>query len=158
MTTKRIEKQMGSFVKGFREFAIKGNVLDMTVGVIIGTAFGKIVTSLVNDIIMPLFSTVISEINFSDLAVTLKPATDTTDAILFKYGSFIQTLVDFLIIALCTYVFIRIIGKVKDKLAKKEAAAPAEPPKPSDEVVLLTEIRDLLKKEAAGTEDGSDAQ
>ncbi len=150
MKTKKLEKKMSSFLKGFQDFAIKGNVLDMTVGIIIGTAFGKIVTSLVNDIIMPLFSTVISEINFSDLAVTLKPATETTDAILFKYGSFLQTLIDFIIIAFFTYIFIRIVGKVKEKLAKKEEVAPAEPPKPSDEVVLLTEIRDLLKKENGG--------
>lgn len=162
MKTKNIEKKMGSFVKGFRDFAIKGNVIDMTVGVIIGTAFGKITTSLVNDIVMPLFSTLISEINFADLAITLKPATETADAILFKYGNFIQTLVDFLIIALFTYIFIRILGSVKSKLAKKEEdaakAAPPEPPKPSEEVLLLTEIRDLLKAQNAESEDDSDAQ
>ena len=142
--TKKIEKKMGSFLKDFRDFAVKGNVVDMTIGVVIGTAFSKIVTSLVNDVIMPLFSTLISEINFADL----KPATETTEAILFKYGSFLQTLVDFLIIAFFTFMVIRIIGKVKKKLSKKEeAAAAAEPPKPSDEVLLLTEIRDLLKKE-----------
>ena len=147
--TKKIEKKMGSFLKDFRDFAVKGNVVDMTVGVVIGTAFSKIVTSLVNDVIMPLFSTLISEINFSDLAITLKPGTETTEAILFKYGSFLQTMVDFLIIAFFTFLVIRIIGKVKSKLSKKEAAeaAAAEPPKPSDEVLLLTEIRDLLKKE-----------
>ena len=146
--TKKIEKKMGSFLKDFRDFAVKGNVVDMTIGVVIGTAFSKIVTSLVNDVIMPLFSTLISEINFADLAITLKPATETTEAILFKYGSFLQTLVDFLIIAFFTFMVIRIIGKVKKKLSKKEeAAAAAEPPKPSDEVLLLTEIRDLLKKE-----------
>ena len=146
--TKKIEKKMGSFLKDFRDFAVKGNVVDMTIGVVIGTAFSKIVTSLVNAVIMPLFSTLISEINFADLAITLKPATETTEAILFKYGSFLQTLVDFLIIAFFTFMVIRIIGKVKKKLSKKEeAVAAAEPPKPSDEVLLLTEIRDLLKKE-----------
>ena len=146
--TKKIETKMGSFLRDFRDFAVKGNVVDMTIGVVIGTAFSKIVTSLVNDVIMPLFSTLISEINFADLAITLKPATETTEAILFKYGSFLQTLVDFLIIAFFTFMVIRIIGKVKKKLSKKEeAVAAAEPPKPSDEVLLLTEIRDLIKKE-----------
>ena len=134
----------------FKTFALKGNVVDMAVGVIIGGAFGKIVTSLVNDIIMPPIGVLLGDKNFSDLAITLKPATDSTDAVLLKYGSFLQVCVDFLIIAVSIFVMIKIINKLTSLRNKEEeaaaAAAPAPEPEPSKEEVLLTEIRDLLKE------------
>ena len=133
----------------FKTFALKGNVVDMAVGVIIGGAFGKIVTSLVNDIIMPPIGMLLGDKNFSDLAITLKPATPDADAVLWKYGSFLQVCVDFLIIAISIFVMIKVINKLTSLRSKEEeiaAAAPAPEPKPSKEEILLTEIRDLLKK------------
>ena len=133
----------------FKTFALKGNVVDMAVGVIIGGAFGKIVTSLVNDIIMPPIGVLLGDKNFSDLAVTLKPATEGTDAVLWKYGAFLQVCVDFLIIAMSIFVMIKVINKLTSLRSKEEeaaAAAPAPEPVPSKEEVLLTEIRDLLKE------------
>ena len=134
----------------FKTFALKGNVVDMAVGVIIGGAFGKIVTSLVNDIIMPPIGVLLGDKNFSDLAVTLKPATENTDAVLWKYGSFLQVCVDFFIIAISIFVMIKVINKLTSLRSKEEeavaAATPAPEPKPSKEEVLLTEIRDLLKE------------
>ena len=134
----------------FKTFALKGNVVDMAVGVIIGSAFGKIVTSLVNDIIMPPIGMLLGNKNFSDLAITLKPATDNADAVLWKYGSFLQVCVDFLIIAISIFVMIKVINKLTSLRSKEEeaaaAAAPAPEPKPTKEEVLLTEIRDLLKE------------
>ncbi|MBO6081500.1 MAG: large-conductance mechanosensitive channel protein MscL [Bacteroidales bacterium] len=142
------------FMKEFKEFAMKGNVLDMAIGVVIGGAFGKIVTSLVNDIIMPLIGALLGNVNFSTLAVTLRQAVVRGDevvkpAVTLGYGNFIQVIVDFLIVALCIFLVIKAINKAKN-MAKKEEEAPAEPeapaPKP-DDVVLLEEIRDLLKKQ-----------
>lgn len=142
------------FMKEFKEFAMKGNVLDMAIGVVIGGAFGKIVTSLVNDIIMPLIGALLGNVDFSTLAVTLRQAVMNGDevvkpAVTLGYGNFIQVTVDFLIVALCIFLVIKAINKAKN-LAKKEEEAPAEPeapaPKP-DDVVLLEEIRDLLKKQ-----------
>ena len=134
----------------FKTFALKGNGVDMAVGVIIGGAFGKIVTSLVNDIIMPPIGMLLGDKNFADLAVTLKPATEGADAVLWKYGSFLQVCVDFLIIAVSIFVMIKVINKLTSLRSKEEeaaaAAAPAPEPKPSKEEVLLTEIRDLLKE------------
>ena len=134
----------------FKTFALKGNVVDMAVGVIIGGAFGKIVTSLVNDIIMPPIGVLLGDKNFADLAVTLKPATESADAVLWKYGSFLQVCVDFLIIAISIFVMIKVINKLTSLRSKEEeaaaTAAPAPEPKPSKEEVLLTEIRDLLKE------------
>ena len=135
----------------FKTFALKGNVVDMAVGVIIGGAFGKIVTSLVNDIIMPPIGVLLGDKNFSDLAVTLKPATEGTDAVLWKYGAFLQVCVDFLIIAVSIFVMIKVINKLTSLRSKEEeaaaaAAAPAPAPEPSKEEILLTEIRDLLKE------------
>ena len=134
----------------FKTFALKGNVVDMAVGVIIGGAFGKIVTSLVNDIIMPPIGVLLGDKNFADLAVTLKPATESADAVLWKYGSFLQVCVDFLIIAISIFVMIKVINKLTSLRSKEEeaaaAASPAPEPKPSKEEVLLTEIRDLLKE------------
>ena len=122
----------------------------MAVGVIIGGAFGKIVTSLVNDIIMPPIGVLLGDKNFSDLAVTLKPATENTDAVLWKYGSFLQVCVDFFIIAISIFVMIKVINKLTSLRSKEEeavaAATPAPEPKLSKEEVLLTEIRDLLKE------------
>ena len=127
-----------SFAKEFKEFAMKGNVVDMAVGVIIGAAFGKIVSSLVGDIFMPVLGKVIGGINFSDMAATV--GTDLTGKVLIKYGAFLQTLFDFLIIALVLFMVLKGINRLKKP---HEAAAPAEPPR---QEVLLQEIRDLLAK------------
>ena len=130
----------------FKEFAMKGNVVDLAIGVIIGTAFGKVVSSLVNGVIMPLIGNMIGGVNFGDLAYTLAPAVigadgkETTPAVLVQYGAFIQTIVDFMIIAFGVFIVIKIMNRLK----KAEAAAPAAP---ADDIVLLTEIRDLLKKQ-----------
>lgn len=139
---------MKKFLTEFKEFAMKGNVIDMAVGVIIGGAFGKIVTSLVNDIIMPAISVITGGINFRDLRWVLEPAKMAADGttveaaeVALSYGMFIQNIVDFLIIAFCIFVAIRMMSKLKKK--KEEAPAPA--PQPSNEEKLLTEIRDLLK-------------
>lgn len=137
---------MGKFLSDFKEFAMKGNVVDMAVGVVIGGAFGKIVSSLVDDLIMPLVGALIGNVDFNTLAVTLREAVMDGEevvkpAVTLNYGSFIQTLVDFLIIAFSIFLVIRAINKAKkEKPAEEEAPAP----KP-DDVVLLEEIRDLLK-------------
>ena len=141
-----------SFIKDFKAFAMKGNVIDMAVGVIIGGTFGKIVTSLVNDIIMPLVGNLIGGMDFKDLKLVFKSEiVDGEEKIIsaLTYGNFIQNVVDFLIIALSIFVTIRVITKLTEKKKKEEVAAPAAPapaPKPSNEEVLLTEIRDLLKE------------
>ena len=139
------------FLNDFKAFAMKGNVIDMAVGVIIGGAFGKIVTSLVNDIIMPLVGLLMGGIDFKTAKIVLKEAVMNGEEIIkpevvLTYGNFIQTVVDFLIIALSIFVTIRVITKLTEKRKKEEAAAPAPAPKPSNEEVLLTEIRDLLKE------------
>lgn len=134
-----------SFISEFKEFAMRGNVIDMAVGVVIGGAFGKIVSSLVGDIIMPVVGVVTGGVNFTDLKITLKEAVDTVPAVTINYGSFIQTMVDFLIIAFCIFCVIKALNTLKNKLPKEEEAAPAEPETPAD-IALLTEIRDLLKK------------
>lgn len=131
----KLVKKGGSAFKEFKEFISKGNIFDMAVGVIIGGAFGKIVTSLVNDIIMPLVGILIGGHDFTGLTWKVK------DAVI-NYGTFIQNIVDFLIVALCIFIVVKAMSKFK----KKEEAAPAEPPKPSEEVLLLREIRDSLKK------------
>lgn len=137
---------MGKFLTEFKEFAVKGNAIDMAVGVIIGGAFGKIVSSLVDDIIMPPIGWLIGGVNFSDLKVTL-PAEKIAEGIQMKsatinYGNFIQTLIDFLVIALCIFLMIKAINKILRKPESKKEA-PAEPT-PTEK--LLTEIRDELKK------------
>ena len=131
-----------SFVQEFKEFAMKGNVVDMAVGIIIGAAFGKIVSSFVSDVIMPPLGMLIGGVDFSDLAVTLKEAVDGAAAVTLNYGSFIQTVFDFTIVALAIFIAIKAMNKLK----KAEAAPPPAPPEPSAEERLLTEIRDLLKK------------
>jgi large conductance mechanosensitive channel len=126
----------------FKAFALRGNVIDMAVGIIIGIAFGKVVTSIVSDIIMPPIGLLLGSVNFTDLKVVMKAATETVPAVTWNYGSFIQALIDFLIIAFAIFMLIKGINSMK----KKEEAAPATPPAPSKEETLLTEIRDLLKK------------
>ena len=144
---------MGKFIEDFKAFALKGNVVDMAVGVIIGGAFGKIITSLVNDIIMPVISLCTGSANFSDLKTVLKPeevdaATGEVlhEAVTFNYGMFIQNIVDFFIIALCIFIALRYTMKFMKKEEKVEEEAPAAP-EPTKEEVLLTEIRDLIAKQ-----------
>lgn len=125
----------------FKKFAFKGNVIDLAVGVIIGGAFGKIVTSLVNDLIMPLIGIIIGGINFYDLKYVITPASGDVAEAAIRYGAFIQSIVDFLIIAVSIFLFVKLMSKTK----KKEPAPPAPVPVSSKEEVLLTEIRDILK-------------
>jgi len=132
-----------SLLKEFKEFAIKGNVIDMAVGVIIGAAFGKVVTSVVSDMIMPPIGLLIGGVNFSNLAITLQAATAESPAVVIAYGKFIQTTIDFTIIAFAIFMMIKAINSLK----RQEAAVPPEAPSPTPEEILLTEIRDLLKKE-----------
>lgn len=141
-----------TFLSDFKAFALKGNVIDMAVGVVIGGAFGKIVSSLVSDVIMPPIGLLVGGVNFKDLSVTLKEATDSAAAVTLNYGAFLQTIIDFLIIAFSIFLLIRIMSNVMRKMQstkeqKQEAPAPAPQPVVSDEVKLLTEIRDLLKSE-----------
>ncbi|MEM8844855.1 MAG: large-conductance mechanosensitive channel protein MscL [Pseudomonadota bacterium] len=131
-----------SMMSEFKEFAMRGNVVDMAVGIIIGAAFGKIVSSFVSDIIMPPLGVIIGGVDFTDLAVTIKAASDSAEAVTLKYGAFIQTVLDFVIVAFAIFMVIKLMNSLK----KKEEEKPEEPPKPSAEEVLLTEIRDLLKK------------
>ena len=138
---------MGNFLKDFKQFAMRGNVLDMAVGVIIGGAFGKIVTSLVNDVIMPIVGKLVGGFNFSNLKFVLTEASvdaagNEVPEVALMYGNFIQTTVDFIIIAFCIFCFISLIGK----LQRKKEEEPAAPPAPSKEELLLTEIRDILAK------------
>lgn len=126
----------------FKSFAMRGNVVDMAVGIIIGGAFGKIVSSFVKDVIMPPIGMMIGGVDFSDLAITLKEAVGETPAVLISYGAFIQTVLDFVIIAFAIFMVIRAMNSLK----KKEEEKPAAPPAPSKEELLLTEIRDLLKQ------------
>jgi large conductance mechanosensitive channel len=128
-----------SLVQEFKDFAIKGNVVDMAVGVIIGAAFGKIVTSFVTDVIMPPIGVLIGGVDFSKLAFTMVQAKDSVPAVVVSYGKFVQTVVDFAIVAAVIFVAVKAINSMK----KKAEAAPSAPPA---QEVLLTEIRDLLKK------------
>ena len=138
------------FLKEFKAFALKGNVMDMAVGVIIGGAFGKIVTSLVNDVIMPPIGLLVGGVDFTNLKLVIKKAVveggaEIAPAVTWNYGAFIQQVVDLTILAFCVFMMV----KVMNKLVKKEEAKPAAPapaPAPSKEEVLLTEIRDLLKE------------
>lgn len=162
---------MGKFISEFKEFAMKGNVVDMAVGVIIGGAFGKIVSSLVNDVIMPLVTLFTGGVNFEDKKIILRHASDLsgneltaeaakqlTDAgtafnpeVALTWGVFVQSIVDFVIIALCIFLAIKFMNKLRNNTKKAEEEAPA--PEPAPEEKLLTEIRDLLKqqvKEEAG--------
>lgn len=134
-------------LKEFKEFAMRGNVLDMAVGIIIGGAFGKIVSSAVNDVIMPPIGLALGGVKFTDLKMKLSDAVMEGDkvvkeAVTVNYGNFIQVTVDFLIVAFVIFMLVKGMNSLK----KKEAAAPAAPPPPSEEVTLLREIRDSLKK------------
>lgn len=131
-----------SMMSEFKSFAMRGNVIDMAVGIVIGGAFGKIVSSFVNDVLMPPIGMLMGGVDFSDLAVVLKEASGDVAAVTLNYGSFIQTVVDFLIIAFAIFMVVKTMNNMK----KKEEAAPEAPPKPSAEVELLTEIRDALNK------------
>lgn len=130
------------FFSEFKEFASKGNVVDLAVGVIIGGAFGKIVGSMVNDILMPPLGMLMGGLNFADMGITLKEKVGDTPAVMLKYGAFIQNVIDFLILAFCIFIMVKAINSLK----RKKEEAPVAPPEPSNEEKLLTEIRDLLKK------------
>ncbi len=131
-----------SIIKEFKEFALRGNVIDLAVAVVIGGAFGKIVSSFVADVLMPPIGLLLGGVNFTDLVITLKKAQGDVAAVTLQYGNFLQAVVDFLIIALAIFMMIKAINLAK----KKEEEAPAPPPEPTKEETLLTEIRDLLKK------------
>jgi large conductance mechanosensitive channel len=131
-----------SMMEEFKAFAIKGNVVDMAVGVIIGGAFGKIVSSFVTDVVMPPIGVLVGGVDFSKLAMTIKDAAGDAPAVMISYGKFIQTMVDFVIVAGVIFMVIKAINNMK----KKEEAAPAAPAAPPAQEVLLAEIRDLLKK------------
>lgn len=140
---------MRKFFADFKAFAMRGNVVDMAVGIIIGAAFGKIVSSLVGDIIMPGVGLLIGGVDFSDLAITLKHAVvdaagkEVSPAVLIRYGAFIQVVLDFIIVAFAIFMVIKGITALQNK---KEVAAVPEPPKPTPDQALLTEIRDILQK------------
>ncbi len=133
-----------SFIKEFREFAVRGNVVDMAVGIIIGAAFGKIVSSLVSDVFMPPIGWLIGGVDFSDLAVSLPALVEGQAPVLIAYGKFIQTVLDFTIIAFAIFMVIKALNKLKKEAP---AAEPAADPAPTKEELLLTEIRDLLKQQ-----------
>ncbi len=128
-------------LKEFKEFAIKGNVVDMAVGIIIGAAFGKIVSSFVGDVIMPPIGVMLGGVDFTSLVFTLKEAVGETPAVVIRYGKFIQTVIDFIIVAFAIFMAVKAMNSMK----RKEEAAPKPPPVPSKEETLLTEIRDILK-------------
>ena len=146
------------FLKEFKAFALKGNVMDMAVGVIIGGAFGKIVTSLVNDILMPPIGMLLGNVDFKDLKVNLAALKDAavsvvnegavpSEPVYWNYGAFIQQCIDFAILAFCVFLLVKLMNRLSNLKKKEEKpAAPAAPPAPSKEEVLLTEIRDLLKE------------
>lgn len=132
-----------SMVQEFKQFAMRGNVVDLAVGVIIGAAFGKIVSSLVADVVMPVLGMIVGGIDFSDMAITLKAAEGETPAVLLSYGKLVQATFDFMIVAFAIFMVVKGINRMKKA---EEAAPPPPPPGPSNEEVLLAEIRDLLKK------------
>ena len=138
--------------KEFKEFISKGNVMDMAVGLVTGSAFTAIVTSLVNDVIMPLIGLLVGGLNFSDLKVVLKAATEEAEVVTLNYGAFIQAVVNFLIVAFVIFLVVKAMNKMRaaaKSLKKKEEEVAVEeaPAEPSEDIKLLTEIRDLLKKE-----------
>jgi large conductance mechanosensitive channel len=134
-----------SIISEFKAFAVKGNVVDMAVGIIIGAAFGKIVSSFVGDVVMPPLGVLIGGVDFSDLAIVLKAAEGDVAAVTLAYGKFIQTVLDFLIVAFAIFMGIKVLNKLK----REEEAAPAAPAAPTKEQELLSEIRDLLKAQQA---------
>ena len=131
----------------FKEFAVKGNVVDMAVGIIVGGAFGKIVSSFVGDVVMPPIGMLMGGVNFTDLAVVLKDAQGETAAVAIKYGAFLQTVFDFVIVAFAIFMAVKAMNTMKRMREKEEAVAPPPAlPEPSAEEQLLTEIRDLLAR------------
>lgn len=135
---------MKKFLNEFKEFAMKGNVLDMAVGVIVGTSFSSIVNSLVNDIFMPLIAALTGEVQFTELKLVLKGLDDT--AITINYGNFIQTIVNFIIVAFCLFMVVKSINRVKESLEHKKEEEATEESKPSDELVALNKIVELLEE------------
>ncbi len=147
-------KHTGTFWSDFKAFITRGNVMDMAVGIIVGTAFTAIVQSLVNDIVMPVIGVIIGGVNFADLAWVIHPATETAAAVTLNYGNFIQKIINFLLIALVVFIMVRSFNKARATLEAERkkneppvAAAPVAPPAPPQDIVLLGEIRDLLKKQ-----------
>ena len=132
-----------SILQEFKEFAVKANVVDMAVGIIIGAAFSKIVSSFVGDVVMPPIGVLLGGVDFSGLAFVLKDAVGEAPAVVIAYGKFIQTVIDFTIIAFSIFIAVKIINNLK----RKEEEAPAVPPTPSAEETLLAEIRDILKQQ-----------
>jgi len=148
VAAKKLTMAVKSFFQEFKDFAVKGNAVDMAVGVIIGGAFGKIVSSIVDDIIMPPIGWLIGGIDFKELKLEL-PANTTTgtgEPVCIAYGNFLQTCLDFLIVAFCVFLMVRALMKLSHKKEEEKEEAPAAPPEPSEEVKLLREIRDSLKK------------
>ncbi len=141
------KKEKKGIVKEFKEFITRGNVMDLAVGLIVGSAFTAIVNSVVNDLVMPLISIIVGKINFSDLKWVIAEATADTEEVAFCYGNFIQALINFIVIALVIFLIVKGINSFRRKKEEEEPEAPAEEPKPSDELLMLTEIRDLLKKD-----------
>jgi len=131
-------------VNEFKQLIMKGNIVDLAVAVIIGGAFGKIVTSLVNDILMPVIGFLLGRINFANLKIVITEATDSVPEAAIRYGAFIQSIVDFLIISLAIFFMLKVLMKLRRK-KEEEPLAPESPPEPSKEEILLTEIRDILK-------------
>lgn len=137
---------MKKIFKEFRDFISRGNVMDMAIGVIIATAFGKITTSLVNDVLMPFISWIVGTRDMTALNIVVREATETTEAITIGFGTFVATIIDFLLIAAVVFAIVKAMNMAKNKLEKEQQAEPPAPPAPSNEEVLLTEIRDLLAK------------
>ena len=141
-----------SFLREFRDFAMKGNVLDMAIGVVIGGAFGKIVSSLVADVITPLVGLMCGGVDFKHLGITLVEKTENAEAVVLTYGVFLQTIFDFMIIAFAIFLSMKLINRLKRSIVKeeKQEEAAEEVAEPSEDVKLLTEIRDLLKQQQSG--------
>ena len=142
---------MKKFLKEFKDFAVKGNMIDMAVGIIIGAGFGKVVSSLVSDILMPPLGMLLGNVNFTDLKIDLRAAyTDAAGvlqpAVTLNYGNFIQVVIDFIIVAFCIFLVVKMMNKLRDMNKKEEETAPEAPAAPSKEEILLTEIRDILKE------------
>ncbi|MDE7360519.1 MAG: large-conductance mechanosensitive channel protein MscL [Oscillospiraceae bacterium] len=155
------EKKPNVFVrigKEFHTFISRGNVIDMAVGVIIGGAFTAIVNSLVNDILMPIISAIMAGINLKALAITLPWSFFGMPRVQILIGSFLQAIITFLLTAICVFLIVKIMNVIKDKMTKKKEEAPAAPPAPDPQLVLLTEIRDLLKAQAAYYETDTDTE
>lgn len=138
---------MKSFFDEFKKFISRGNVVDMAVGVIVGSAFTAIVNSLVKDVITPVISVITGGVDFTQMKYVITPATEEIAEVAVCYGNFIQAVINFLIIAFVVFCMVKLINGMRAKLEKQQEEAPAAPPAPSEEVVLLSEIRDLLKKD-----------